>query len=127
MLEFSEKDLLRGKVVSPDWYRVQLDSYEEKLAASGQSTNMNLEGTIIKNSSNGDLTFAGVPVTLRFNTKAPGFAIGFLQLFGIEPEKGKRYDLSAFVGKELDVFVENDMYEGRMVNRTNHKYRAARD
>ena len=32
------------------------------------------------------------------------------------------YDYTA--GHEIDVFVENDTYQGRLVNRVNHKYRA---
>ena len=96
MLEFSDKDILRGKVISPDWYRVQIDEFEEKLSKDGQSTNFNYEGTVISNASNGDTEFANVPVRWNFNSKAKGFMIGFLAVFGITVEKGKRYDLSAF-------------------------------
>lgn len=127
MLEFSDKDILRGKVISPDWYRVQIDEFEEKLSKDGQSTNFNYEGTVISNASNGDTEFANVPVRWNFNSKAKGFMIGFLAVFGITVEKGKRYDLSAFIGKQLDIFVENEIYENRMINKINHKYRALRD
>ena len=127
MLEFSDKDILRGKVISPDWYRVQIDEFEEKLSKDGQSTNFNYEGTVISNASNGDTEFANVPVRWNFNSKAKGYMIGFLAVFGITVEKGKRYDLSAFIGKQLDIFVENEIYENRMINKINHKYRALRD
>jgi hypothetical protein len=127
MLEFSDKDILRGKVVSPDWYLVSIDDFEEKLSKDGQSTNFNYEGTIIKNASNGDTEFANVPIRWNFNSKAKGFMIGFLAVFGVTVEKGKRYDLSAFIGKQLDIFVENEIYESRMINKINHKYRAVRN
>lgn len=127
MLEFSDKDLLRGKVVPPDWYRVVIDDFEEKISKDGGSTNFNYDGTIVNNASNGDTEFANVPIRWNFNSKAKGFMIGFLAVFGVMPEKGKRYDLAAFIGKQLDVFVENEIYDGRMINKVNHKYRAVRE
>ena len=53
-----------------------------------------------------------------------GFAVGFLQACGADiGPKGGRFDLGDAVGKEIDVFVENGVYEGRTVNKINHKYR----
>ena len=101
MLEFSDKDILRGKVISPDWYRVQIDEFEEKLSKDGQSTNFNYEGTVISNASNGDTEFANVPVRWNFNSKAKGFMTGFLAVFGITVEKGKRYDFQLSLASSL--------------------------
>jgi hypothetical protein len=67
-----------------------------------------------------------VPLDWNFNSKAVGFAVGFLQAFGVEVKAGMRFDLKSAEKRELDVFVENDQYQGRLVNRVNHKYRPIR-
>jgi hypothetical protein len=122
-ITFGDRDLLRGKVVEPAWYRMKIESVGEKPSSDGGSTNYPVEGTIIRNADNGNTDFAGVPIDWNFNSKAVGFAVGFLQAFGVEPKAGVRFDLNAAAGQELDVFVENDTYQGRTVNRVNHKYR----
>lgn len=127
LISFSEKDLLRGKVITPGWYRVKIDSVGEAPSKDGGSTNYPVEGTIRFNGDNGDKEFAGVPLDWNFNSKAIGFAVGFLQSFGEVVKPGVRFDLNAASGKETDVFVENGEYQGRMVNRVNHKYRAPRN
>jgi len=125
-VEFSESDFLRGKIVTPAWYRVHIDNSTEALAKNGESTNYVMEGTIVRNSDDGTTDFTGVPLTWNFNSKAKGFMIGFFNALGVELAPGKRYELANSVGNEIDIFVENDTYDGRLINRINHKYRTAR-
>lgn len=127
IISFSEKDLLRGKPVTPAWYRVKIDTVGEALSKDQGSTNYPVEGTILFNADNGDKEFAGFPIDWNFNSKAIGFAVGFLAGFGVEVKSGQRIELKSAEGKELDVFVENDTYQGRVVNKVNHKYRVPRD
>lgn len=127
IISFSEKDLLRGKVITPGWYRVKIDNIGEAPSKDGGSTNYPVEGTVKFNGDNGDAEFAGVPLDWNFNSKAIGFAVGFLQVLGVEVKPGVRFDLAAAAGKELDVFVENGEWQGRLVNRVNHKYRVGKD
>ena len=128
MIEFTQRDILRGKIVEPAWYRVKIESIEKKLSAAGDSTNFVMEGTIIKNADNGDTKFAGVPTPAgwNFNTKAVGFMVGYFEAFGVEVAAGSRFDEMQTVGKELDVYIENGTWENRVVNRINHKYRKPR-
>ena len=123
---FGERDILRGKVITPGWYRVRIDAVGEKPSKDGDSTNYPVEGTVIGNADDGSTDFANVPLDWNFNSKALGFAVGFLQSLGIDVKPGTRYELASAAGKEIDVFVENDTYQGRMVNRVNHKYRLPR-
>ena len=126
IVQFSDRDLLRGKVVTPAWYRVRIASVGEgpaKDQTKGPSTNYPVEATILFNGDNGDTEFANVPVDWNFNSKAIGFAVGFLQSFGVEIKSNQRFDLGSASGREVDVFVENDTYQNRTVNRVNHKYR----
>lgn len=126
VVQFSDKDLLRGKVVEPAWYVMHIESVGEAPSKDGGSTNYPVEGVIVKNADNGNEEFKGVPIDWNFNSKAIGFAVGFLQAFGVDVKSGARFDLANAAGKQLEVFVENDTYQGRMVNRVNHKYRALR-
>ena len=126
IISFSEKDLLRGKVITPAWYRVRIDAVGEKLAKNGESTNYPVEATILFNADDGSKDFTNTPLDWNFNSKALGFTRGYLEACGITAQANTRYDLSATAGKEIDVFVENDLYDGRTVNRVNHKYRTPR-
>lgn len=128
IISFSDRDLLRGTVVTPGWYRVKIDSIGESPAKpqpdKPPSTNYPVEATILFNGDNGDIQFATVPVDWNFNSRAIGFAVGFLKAFGVDVKAGTRFDLRSAEGGEVDVYVENDTYQGRIVNRVNHKYRA---
>lgn len=129
VVQFSDRDLLRGKVVTPAWYRVRIDTVGEAPAkdqSKGPSTNFPVEGTILFNGDNGSTEFANVPVDWNFNSKAIGFAVGFLKSFGVDVKPNTRFDLKSAEGREVDVYVENDTYQNRLVNRVNHKYREPR-
>ena len=127
IIKFGARDILRGKVLTPGWYRVKIDSIGEAPSKDQGSTNYPVEGTVLFNADNGDKAFEGVPLDWNFNSKAIGFAIGFLEAFGITVTPEQRFDLASAAGKELDVFVENGEYQGRIVNRVNHKYRAPQE
>ena len=130
LVTFTDRDLLRGKIVTPGWYRVKIESVGEapaKQSEKGPSTNYPVEGTILFNGDTGDKEFTGVPLDWNFNSKAIGFATGFLASFGVELKANVRFDLKSAEGRELDVFVENDTWQNRLVNRVNHKYRPARE
>jgi len=129
VISFSERDLMRGKIITPAWYRVKIETIGEapaKQSEKGPSTNYPVEATILFNGDSGDVEYAGTPLDWNFNSKAIGFAVGFLQSFGVEVKAGTRFDLKSAEGREVDVFVENDTWQGRLVNRVNHKYRTVR-
>ena len=126
IIQFGKRDLLRGKIVEPAWYVVSIEDIGEGPSKDGGSTNYPVQGTIVKNADNGSEEFAGVPLDWNFNSKAIGFAVGFLQSFGVEPTEGKRFELANAVGKQLEVFVETGMWNNRPKNEVNHKYRVLR-
>jgi len=103
-----------------------INSIGEAPSKDGGSTNYPVDGTIVKNADNGSEEFKDVSITWNFNSKAIGFASGFLASFGVEAKQDQRYELNSAVGKTLEVFVENGEWQGRIVNRVNHKYRPVR-
>ncbi len=143
IITFSDKDLRRGSVLPPGWYKVKIDKIGEaaaKASDKGPSINYPVEATIICNADNGstsfkkrqddgtetDISLAGMPLDWNFNSKAIGFAVGFLECFGVKVQAGMRFDLEAAQGKDIEVFVENGEWQGRIVNRVNHKYRPSK-
>ena len=126
IVNFTERDLLRGKIVDPGWYLVSINSIGEAPSKDGGSTNYPVEGTIIKNADNGDEAFKGVPIDWMFNSKALGFAVGFLKAFNVDVKAGQRFDLSNAVGLQVEMFVGNGEWQGRPKNTVDHKYRPVR-
>lgn len=125
-VQFDEKDLARGTIVEPAWYRVKVDSITTKPSKDGGSTNYVAEATIICNADTGNTEFAGIPLVWNFNSKAMGFAQGFIKaLIGPDAKltAGERYDLESAVGKELDVMVVTGEWNGNFRNEVKHNYR----
>lgn len=124
-VDFSKEDIQRGKLFKPAWYVVEVNKISVKQNKKGDGVNYWITGTIINDADNGSTEFAGFPTPQNwlFSSKAKGFMNGFFGAFGIDIEEGTRYDLEGFEGKQLEVFIENQLYEGRMQNTINHKYR----
>jgi len=129
--QLSKKDIMGGKVYEPAWYRVRIDEYAKGPSKNLEkpSTNYTYQCTILFDADSGDAKWAEHPLTILFNSGALGFTKGFLVALGIPEEAittDARFDFKQAVGKEIDVYVENDTYQGRLVNKVNHKYRAPR-
>lgn len=134
-VQFGKRDLLRDKLVTPGWYRVQIENVSEwQPSKDKQSNNMVLDGTILFNADNGSEEFKDVPIggmgAWNFNNKAMGFSLGLARAMAdqcgysadeITPETVIEY--KHFEGKFVDVFIINDTYEGRMKNKVDHRYR----
>lgn len=128
IVQFSARDLKRGTVVTPGWYRCKVEGVGDAPAKDGKSTNYPVDATILFDGDSGDTTFAEVPLdNWNFNSKAIGFAVGFLKAFGVDVQPGQRFDLNASAGRELDVFIGNKEYQGRTLNDVTHQYRVPKD
>jgi hypothetical protein len=125
VIGFTEDDFLRGKLVSPAWYLMEIVTVDEKPSKDGGSTNYPVEGKIIK-AEDGSTEYAGVPIVWNFNSKARGFILGFLESLGVNVEPNSRIELKGAEGRQLWVYVEHKTYEGRVLNAVNHKYRMAK-
>lgn len=109
----TREDQLRSKTVQPGWYPCVVKEVEQKAAKTDGSTNTNVTFVITGG------PFDGVPVMRVFSEKAPGFAISFIQaIIGrpIKPE-GEDFDFDAAKGKKINVYIVNEMYQNRPVNR----------
>lgn len=128
MLDVTPKDVMRGTVYDPaGWYTVRVDNVGELTPSkNGESMNILIEGTILKNADSGDEKYAGFPTPFwLFNSKAPGFAVGFLRALGEEVVPG-RVNLKIAEGRILDVFIQNNEHEGKITSKVDHQYRPTR-
>lgn len=129
IVEFSDRDLLRGTVVDPAFYRVFIEEIDGvgELSKDQKSTNYKVEGTILFDGDTGDDKFRGVPITWNFNSKAMGFSKGLFLSVGLELKSKERYRLEACAGREVDIFIGNKPYQGRILNDINHQYRKPKE
>lgn len=135
IVQYGKRDLLRDKIVNPAWYRVLIETVGEWTPSKDkQSNNMIVEGTILFNAEDGSVEFKDVPIggmgSWSFNTKALGFSLGLVKAcagqLGINPEEidaNTKIEFKHLEGKQVDVFIINDTYEGRVKNKVEHKYR----
>lgn len=125
IVRFTDRDLRRGEVPDPDWYRVYIDEIDADgtLSKDGKSTNYNAEATILFNGETGGIKFKGVPITWNFNSKALGFSKGLFLALGLEVKANEGYRLEACAGREVDMYIGQKPYEGRIVVKVDHKYR----
>jgi hypothetical protein len=124
-ISFDANDINRGKIVEPGNYVLEIGDLTEATSKNGDSTNWVFENSkIIQNADNGSVDFAGVPMAIRFNSKAKGFMIGFLAaLSGEDVQPGARYELKQAEGKKIIAKIVNEAYEGRIINKIDHVYR----
>ncbi len=132
MLDLSPKDVMRDTVIDPaGWYQVRIDTVLDGAPSrDGQSINIGVEGTILKNA---DLTdeasskkYEGYPTPRWFfNSKVPSFAVGLLRAAGEEVVPG-RVNLKVLEGKIIEVFIKHGEYNGKSNCEVDHQYRAAR-
>lgn len=97
-------DLKRGDLVTPGWYNVEIDSYEEKEATTDKSTNCIFHFKIYEGSNK------GVSPTAFFNEKALGFGKNLWKAleFPFDPEKGYALSSELFKqtpGSKLQVYL----------------------
>lgn len=111
ILKISKQDILRQLPVNPGWYKGTVKSIELKQSKAKDS--YNYETTIT-------LDADGREVVTNFNTKAIGMAIPFLEAIlndKIPPDQDIEFDTEKIVGKRLQVKMEHDTYEGRIISK----------
>jgi hypothetical protein len=110
MLTIGDKDIKRSTIIpAGTWVRAKLTDFEQAAASTDGSALYKYEATILKGE------YEGVPVNFNFSEKAPGFAIPFLKALGAEIKAGA-FDMAKPKGMDIDLFIKNKMYEGRMRN-----------
>ena len=113
-ISITRADMLRSTTLKPGWYKVSVKRVGEKPAKTDGSTTYPVDMIVISPAE-----FAEVPLQQVFSEKAPGFAVAFIEAFkpGAVTKDGGNFELADAEGRECEVFIENEMYEGRLTNK----------
>lgn len=127
--KFSEAEGLRNKIVDPAWYVLNILEHRPwSPSKMGDSNNCYFDCVIVKNADTGSTEYAGVPIELMFNDKpkAQGFREVFMRALGVDWKYNTEYNMASAVGKQVEAFIENNEWNGRITNKCQHKYRLPR-
>lgn len=109
----SKDDILRSKTIIPGWYAAVVKAVNTKAAKTDGSMNVIFTFKLTGGA------YDGTPVDTLFSEKAPGFAVPLMEALlkrKVNPE-GEQFDFEKAVGQELLVYVKNEEYQGRMLNK----------
>ncbi len=124
IVNFSKSQLLRGTILTPGWFKASIKSLEEKLSRDKESMNHKYTFAVVQPGRPDD---ERIDVEHIFNSKAMGRMIPFIvAMTGKKPqeiidglESGEfAFDTESVIGKELQVRIKNEEYEGNLQNRT---------
>jgi hypothetical protein len=113
-LKITREDLLRSKVVAPEWYPTEITKVDEHPSKAADSINWDVTLKILAPPE-----CEGVTIIRTFNEKAPGFAVNFLKACGakIDEATGGEFDMQAAVGRKVLTYVKNETWQGTMRNK----------
>lgn len=115
--KFSQQDLDRGTPVPAGWYKAKIEKIEAKPAGTDKSTNIlvHFKCTYVNES---DGSVREKKIFRVFNEKAPGFAVNFFAACngGVKPSVGTGYDFAKTEGLEIEIYIKEKPYDGRIVN-----------
>jgi hypothetical protein len=120
-LSFGQKSLNSAKTISsPNWYHCRLTKYEEKPKKDDASiTNIFIGGEVIAPADSEGIQF----YTFLCSSKYPDFAIGFVAAIlgkdrnDLTPADVADLSEATVVGQELDVYLQQEMYENKPQNK----------
>ena len=129
VVQISQDDINRSKIVTPGWYLVEITGATDSMSKDNMSVNTRITGKIISSADgNKSNQFAGVPLPYwNFNSKAPGFSVPFFEALGGDVKDGARFDFNDAVGKRMEVFIGNGTFNGQFQNQIAGQYRKAKE
>lgn len=108
---FTKDDILKSKLVPPNWYPLIVKSYEQQQAGTDGS-DLHVFQLVV---DGGD--FAGVPVRLQGSEKFyTSEFIEFVEICNGGIQAGVPVEFDKFVGKKLEGFIQRGEYKGRPQN-----------
>jgi hypothetical protein len=118
-LRVNPEDIKRGKVVDPGRYSARITTVSDKLSKPNEAGEQSMNTVVTFVITSG--AFKDVPITVYFNEKAPGTVVPLLTALGYKVDEDAGFDVdldeSTLGGREVDIFVDNDLYQGRKVNK----------
>lgn len=108
----TREDMLRSKILEPGWYKARIKDITQETASDGESTNTIVDFVVVEGQ------FKDTPLKRWFSEKAPGFIVPFLTACGANVgENGGTFDLERSKGREIYIYVKNEMYQNKPTNK----------
>ena len=107
---FTNEDILRAKLVPPNFYPLVVKSFSEEQAGTDGSALYVYDIRIEIG------PYAGVPIRYQISEKAEGMGIEFFEACGNEVKAGIPFEYDKQVGKKMDGFVQRGEFKGRPKN-----------
>lgn len=131
IVKVKEKDIKGSIIVDPAWYRVIIDTVEDKANKQNDGINSWITGRIICNSDTGDKRYEGVPTPYGWLISDKGlFAhLGLFRALGFKEADiaDSNLDTAALAGQVVDVFIGQRLSDkGIMQNSIDGRYRTAK-
>ncbi len=109
IINISKQDILRQQTLEPGWYKCKVSAIVPK--ASKDKLSLNFETKFVLDGDERELT-------TNFNSKAMGMAIPFVEAAtGDKITEEVSIDTDKLIGAKLTIKVENEPYDGRLVNK----------
>jgi len=109
---FTKDDILKVKIVTPNWYPVLVKSFSQE-QASTDGSDLYVFQLVIE----GDSPFKGVPVRLQGSEKFYSSEfIEFVEIANGGLTPGVPVEFEKLVGKHLNGFVQRGEYKGKPQN-----------
>lgn len=115
IINLTAADRAKNKTIEAKWYPATVKKISDLKTSKGGDS-MNVDITFLIETPEID----GKEIDRTFNSKAMGMIDPFLSACnnGVEVDLGA-IDLSKFEGRKIDVKVDIETYEGRLINRVN--------
>ena len=113
-VNMTQDDLLRSKLLIPQWYLVLVKDLEETTASTDGSA-LYVYHLRVEEDMKGDKSVAGVPLRFQVSEKAIGMAMPILIACGWKAAAGT-VELRDCLNKRVQVFVQRGEYNGRPQN-----------
>ncbi len=123
LFEVTAEDVARGTIIRPGWYRFKVSNVEDRPAKTDGSPVTFVTCVLQDGVDHAGDPAPNVPVLAVFSTKAPGTVIAFYNAFMPEDKRIGKGGMSGvslddrFKGKEAQIYVVNDQYDGRTTNK----------
>lgn len=120
IIKMNASDMMKGQPIAPGWYKAKIVKFEAKPSKAGDSMNfiptLELED---KFKTELDHYFSQKAIGTFTPFVAAARGIPMQQLIDEAAESGEEMEIDTdeFLGKQLQVEVVNDTYEGRLTNK----------
>lgn len=121
LFDISPEDVARGTLLQPGWYPGLISKVVDKPATTDGTNVSHVSISIMEALDHSGAAVQNVPVLATFSVKAPGSAINFLNALGAnigkDGKKGVDISDATCKGKRVKVYIKNDTYDGRTLNK----------